>query len=388
MKTLVTTSALALAATLSNAAFAAPVTATATPITSTTTTSALAVNTGASLTTWQGTYGAYPVFQAMTAEQQAAELRGAVPATQANPTLPDTLTKLPAYKPGATAQPFGYGTTDVLTSVRQAEACPTTSSAAVGTYTKVWQKSATYGNSTFGAGYLGKFTLGAVAGLGSNDKIYGEAIGKADVTVLGATGGIEGKAYGQIRGSTASDNLYLKALGVTLWSHSGNANLTYNPSWSKTLASASTLIWLGPVPVTLSASGKGTIGLQSGFSYAGAQLVAYAKPYGNLTATASAGIDILVASAGVAASLTLINAAVPATASLKLLSAVDGKSQFQYDVDVDAQVSSLSGNVSLWAKVWYLFGSKTWSTTVASWSGVTGTYPVVDVHGCTGKFMF
>ena len=66
-----------------------------------TTTSTLATATTTSLTTWQGTYGTYPVFQAMTAEQQAAELRGAT--STANATLPGTKIALPSY--GAYAAP-------------------------------------------------------------------------------------------------------------------------------------------------------------------------------------------------------------------------------------------------------------------------------------------
>jgi hypothetical protein len=157
-----------------------------------------------------------------------------------------------------------------------------------------------------------------------------------------------------------------------------------NKSWSKTLANASTLVWIGPVPVTLAASGAGTIGITGNLSYGSATLAAAAKPYGILNASASASINLVVASAGVTANLQLINAAVPATASLKFLTT----NQFQYTVDVDSTVSSLSGNVQAWAKVWYVFGSKKWTTTIASWSGVTGTYPIVDVHGCSGAFTF
>ena len=338
--------------------------------------------TSVQLTSWTGAGGTFTAFAELTPAQQSVELSGAIPEAQANRSLPETVIALPAYNPRAEAMPYGYGTTDVLTAIVRSEACPTSTAAAVGNFSKVWSKSANYGNSTFGSGYLGKFTMGAVAGLGANDKLSAEAYGKADVTVFGGTKGIEAKAYAQVQNTAFSYNAYFKAAGSTLWSPSGTTNLTIAKSWSKTLVNASTLIWIGPVPVTLSASGKGTMGITGSLGYTAAALSATAKPYGNLTASATAAINLVVASAGVTANLTLINAAVPAVASMKLL----GSNQFQYTVDVDAQISSLSGNVQAWAKVWYVFGSKKWTTTIASWSGLTATYPIVDVHGCTGKF--
>lgn len=344
---------------------------------------------GAVVTQWSGLSGTtYSAFQTLNADQQAVELRGAIPVKEASATATETRINLPIYAAKTEVLPYGFGNTDgVKTTVAQSEACPTSLAAPLGSFNKVWSKSNTYGNSTFGAGYLGTFTLNATGATGTaNDRISAEAKGTANVTVLGATGGIEGYAYGKIQNTTASDSMYLKILGTSVWSHSGAATMSVNPSWSRTLASASTLIWLGPVPVTLSASGGGTIGVQASFGYSGGLLAAKARPYGNLKATASAGVDLLVASAGVSANLTLIDASLPAVASLSLLTATDGKSQFKYDLDLDASLNTLSGNVQLWAKVWYVFGSKKWTTTVASWSGITATYPIVDVHSCSGKF--
>ncbi len=339
-------------------------------------------------TQWSGVGGTvYAPFQTLTAAQQSAELTGAIPASQASATAPETLIRLPAYAPAVETLPYGFGNTEVLTTVARSEACPTTSAGPVGSFSKVWSKSNTYGNSKFGSGYSAKFTMAATGATGSaNDRIYAEAIGKANVTVFGATGGIEGYAYGKIQNTTASDSMYLKILGASVWSHSGAATMSTNPSWSRTLAQASTLIWLGPVPVTLSAKGTGTIGVQASFGYTAGKLTATAKPYGNLKATATAGIDLVFAAAGVSANLTLINASLPAVAAVSLKTAADGKSSFSYDLDLDASLNTLSGSVELWAKVWYIFGSKKWTTTVASWSGLTATYPIVDVHGCAGKF--
>jgi hypothetical protein len=174
--------------------------------------------------------------------------------------------------------------------------------------------------------------------------------------------------------------------GVSLWSHTGNANLTYANSWSRSLANASTTIWVGPVPVSISGGASAGLGLNARLGFASSRLSANVTPSGNVRATASAGVNLVVASAGVTANLNLINASVPMVAGLTLLPASTGRGTVRYDVDVDAVINSLSGNVQLWAKVWYLFGSKKWTTTIASWSGLTATYPIIDVHGCTASF--
>lgn len=345
----------------------------------------LATTTTTNLTTWTGAAGTYEAFAPLNADQQAAELRGAIKPAEANPNLPETLIKLPAYKPQVEALPYGYGTTDVLTSVRMSEACPT-GATPITNYTKVWQKSATYGNSTFGSGYLAKFTLGMQGVTGSNDKLYGEGLANAHVTVFGLTGALEGRAYAQVQGTAASHDIYFKAAGATLYSLAGNGNLSYADSWTKPLVSASTTIWVGPVPVTVSGGASAGLSLNASLGFASSKLSANVTPAGNVTATASAGVNLVVASAGVSANLNLIKASVPAVAGLKLMTAQTGKGTVAYDVDVDAIINSLSGNVQLWAKVWYLFGSKKWTTTIASWSGLSATYPVVDVHGCTGAF--
>jgi len=343
-----------------------------------TSTSTLATATTTSLTTWQGTYGAYPVFQAMTAEQQAAELRGAT--STANASLPDTKIALPSYAAYAAPADYGYAVTPSL-SVKQAEAC-LTGATPVPSFSKTWTKSAAYGSSMLGGGYLATFTLAGTAVAGSNDKLSADGYAKVNGSAFGATGNVEGKAYAQLQGTTASDNLYLKHNGTTLWSHTGSVVTAFNSTWSKTVASGSHTLWLGPVPLTLSGSASGSIGVLGNIGYASATLTAYAKPFANLSVVGAASVSLGVASGGVGGSGTF-SAQIPATASMKLLSS----NQVQYDVDVDA-ILNASGTISAWAKVNYLFGSKTWTTTVGTLGPVSGTYVIADMHGCSGVFSF
>ena len=345
----------------------------------------LGTTTTTNLTTWKGEAGSYEVFAPLSAEQQSVELRGAIKPAEANPNLPETLIKLPAYKPGVEALPYGYATTGVLTTTRQSEACPT-GATPITSFTRNWSRSATFGNSTFGSGYHARFTLGMNGVTGSNDRLYAEAVARANVTVFGGTGWLEGRAYGQVQNTTASHDLSMKIQGATVWQNTGAASLAYANTWNRTLVSASTLIWVGPVPVRIAGSASAGLGFNANLGFAGGRLSANATPSGNVRATASAGVDLVVASAGIAANLNLIRMSAPLVAGLRLLPVSTGRATFNYDVDFDLVLNSLSGNVELWAKVWYLFGSKKWTTSIASWSGISATYPIVDLRGCGGSF--
>lgn len=258
----------AFAASLSLAASAGAQVAPA-PLTQSSMNSALATNSAAA-SQWAGLAGtAYAAYQPLTSAQQASELQGAIPVNQANASATETRVTLPIYAPTSATTLNGIATTPVTTSVRQSEACPTTLAFPVGAITRTWAKSNTYGNATFGSGVSTAMTFNATGAAGTvNDRVSAEAVAKVSTTVLGASALLESYAYGRIQGKTASDNMSLKLGGATLWSHTGATTMSASPSWSRNVASASTLVWLGPVPVTLSASAQGVIGVQASFSYA------------------------------------------------------------------------------------------------------------------------
>ncbi len=339
-------------------------------------------------TQWSGVGGTvYAPFQALSADQQAAELIGAIPAAPGSATAPETPIRLPNYAANTEPLPYGFGNTDVLTTVTRSEACPTSLALPVGSFNKVWSKSNTYGSSAFRSGYSAKMTFNATGAAGSaNDRISAEVATKVNATVLGATGGIEGYALAKIQNTTPSDTMYLKVLGTTVWSHSGAASFSTNPSWSRTFAQTSQMIWLGPVPLSFTAKAIGTVGVQASLSNVGGKLTVAERPYTNPKAVVTASTGSAYYSVTATSNLSLINASLPSVAALTLKPALDGKSTFSYDLDLDATVTPLSGSVTLSSKIWYVFGSKKWTTTLANWSGVASTYTIVDVHGCAGKF--
>jgi hypothetical protein len=92
-------------------------------------------------------------------------------------------------------------------------------------------------------------------------------------------------------------------------------------------------------------------------------------------------VNLFVATASVTGNAK-VNASLPAVAKL----GVNAANQFQYDVDFDA-VYSATGSVVGKATVYYLFGSKTWTSNLVSYS-ISGTFPIVDLHGCGGNFIY
>ena len=335
-----------------------------------------------SLTSWRGLAGTtYTAYAPLSAEQQTVELNGAISAASANKSLPNTNVALPALSAFVPSTTFGYGDVTSAPAARLSEACFTTATP-VGSLTKSWAHSKTFGNSYLGGGYTTSFTLAGTAGAGSSDKISADAYAKVNGTAFGSVASIEGKAFAQLQGTTVTHNIYLKRNGTTVWTPGTTSGvLSFTKAYSGIVATGSKTIWLGPVPVNYSASASASYGINGSLSYASAALTASATPYANLTTTLTAGVNLFVASASVTGNAK-VNASLPAVAKLGINTA----NQFKYDVDFDATYSAI-GNVTGKATVYYLFGSKTWTSTLVSYSS-SGTFPIVDLHGCSGVFTF
>jgi hypothetical protein len=107
---------------------------------------------------------------------------------------------------------------------------------------------------------------------------------------------------------------------------------------------------------------------------------ASATPYGNLKATASVGVDVLLFRAGVAGELTVIDLKTPLTGYLGW-----GLTQINPPVlragvwaDFVLQLSVMSGRIYVYAEHWKVWGcgwslcsgyNRFWDLTIASWNG-------------------
>lgn len=246
-------------------------------------------------------------------------------------------------------------------------------------FSKGWHLADDFGNSKFGGGYDASLTLTSTASSAPNmDKISAEAAVRALATIFGSNKEVAKlSAKAALQGTTGTSSISVRVMGNDIWSRSVSGNLVETKDFSRTFFSASMRIWLGPVPVKFSAAANGAVGYSYSASYVAPYATLTATPYAKVYVVATAAVDAVVASAGVTGTLTILEASVPGTAKIGIQ-----PSYLSYDVDVDLKLKSLAGKIEAWAKVWYLFGSHKWTTTLASWDGFQATFPIVDTSGC------
>lgn len=150
---------------------------------------------------------------------------------------------------------------------------------------------------------------------------------------------------------------------------------TDNKSFSTSFFSASKRYWIGPIPVTLDVSVNGKVGIQYVAKAKQNGVSLTVKPFGDAYGTASAGVDILLAAAGVSASVTFLNASMPNTGALTLTSASPRTGTYSFDSDL--AVSTL-GHVDLWGKIGW---SDRHYLNIFEWSGRTSTLPLKHESG-------
>ena len=247
---------------------------------------------------------------------------------------------------------------------------------------RVFSKSDEFGNGTFGAGYWAGLTFSSRAGrAGGPDTFTGEAMAKAYATVFGSdkeVAKISGKA--SLVGTQGKSSYTVRVLGIDVRSRSVSGNLEESaPIYNATIFSQSKTIWLGPVPVSFKGAVKGTLGVDLKAQYTASTLSGEAKPNAKLYATASAGVDLWLASAGVSGTLDLVKAAVPSKAT-----AVVSPGNVTFGVDSDLTLSSLSGRIDAYATL----PGKKWTMNLAKWDPVfNGTFPIIHAHACTNPIV-
>jgi hypothetical protein len=145
-----------------------------------------------------------------------------------------------------------------------------------------------------------------------------------------------------------------------------------NVSYEKEFWSKSKTFVVGIVPVAVTASATGTLGMSLTYSSGALKLT----PSANLSASIQAGVgvgsDVAGASAGVRGSLTLIDLSLPV--SLKIFTS---SGQTKFTVAGDLTLETLSGSLALYAEAYVkVFGFKVgvdWSYKLFSWTGLSFT---------------
>jgi len=172
-------------------------------------------------------------------------------------------------------------------------------------------------------------------------------------------------------------------------------------SWSKSKG-WSFNFWAGPVPlkVTFGFKGSANIGygftLKAGFTSkdAYADLKPYVKPGASFSGYASAGVNLIIATGGVAASITIISGNIPLTMEGKVTADPVKKKSATVTAKVNLSLSltTLSGKLYAYAKLkkvkcknwkpWscYTYWSTVWTGNIISFSGYTWKYGIYSYN--------
>ncbi len=248
------------------------------------------------------------------------------------------------------------------------------------TFIKTYHRSEGFGNSLFGASYVIDANITATPATATQAKRV-DAVGDGKVVakafsytkeIVRGRAEIHGQQGGANTGSAA-----LYAMGQQIWS--ANLSYTFSPTpinWSRTFFSVSKTFMVGPVPITVKASLSGGVKLTilGELSPTVARLTA--NPGGWSNVTASASVNIIVASFGVEGSLTLINVTLPTYGELFWpICSLD------WTLKSTLNLNTISGTLKLYAKIKFLFFKKKWTVTIAKWSGITRNWTLLNVEG-------
>lgn len=211
-----------------------------------------------------------------------------------------------------------------------------------------------------------KFTLSAESKLGG----YVFHVGGDLLRLTGAMGGDESN-------NTVNANLGVFVLGQSVYSlnKSATGHWGIDEKISRGIDfSTSIPIPVGPFDINVTIGAQGSAGFDFSLNLYPMNLSASAGPFVNSKVYAQAGLNIIVAEAGVGVNMTLVNASL----SLGENAGVGWLLGFYVTSDLyaDANLDMLDGNVYVYAKVYYpCFGippwcSSQWNANLFSWNGI------------------
>lgn len=248
------------------------------------------------------------------------------------------------------------------------------------TYNKAYSKAQFFGNSMFGAGYdLNASITSTDSTMTQAKRVDAFAEGKVYATAFNNQKEIvRGRAevHGQEGGSNTG-TAALFAMGQQIWSTNLNYTFSFTPiNWSRPFFTVSKYFMVGPVPINVTASMAGGVKLTISGEIAPTVAKLNAVPGGWANVNASASVSIVVASFGVQGGLTVINVTLPTYGELFWpLCTINWK------LKTDLTLNTLSGYLDLFAKINFIFFSKTWTLNIARWNGLNYNLNLVNLNG-------
>jgi hypothetical protein len=240
----------------------------------------------------------------------------------------------------------------------------------------------------FSAYLNGSFKVSGQACRPADMNNYADNASNFDVQASGAAGGhvfgaggdllrITGDLKGDAKSNKITTTLNVWLAGSDVYSlNKTSPTWTEANNFSKNLDfSASTTVWVGPIPMDLKIGAHGAAGFQYSMKLAPTAVSINGGPKVNATVYAQAGVDLVVASAGVTVNLTLVNW----TMNFNADAGLGWKGDFFVydDIYADTKVNLLSGTAGVYASVTYpCFGLPPWCTSnysdnLFTWSGIS-----------------
>ncbi|WIG96742.1 hypothetical protein [Myxococcus sp. SDU36] len=249
------------------------------------------------------------------------------------------------------------------------------STTVVPVFTKNFVKEVGFGNNTFGTGYTLSATLTAFPTTGTTTGQF-QAVGEGkvwarvfnirhDVLRGKATGVVpqSGPVFGLVEVFDYQGRLtYQKQFGTV-----GPVNDA--PKFTRKYFEAEKSITVMGYPVKLKAAVTGETGIAVTGELGLSTVKLTTTPSAKLYATASAGVDFVVASLSVDGTLTLIEAQLPVNTQIVASSC----STLNWKLTADATIKALAGDIKVKLKIKLLFIKIRGTVTIARWSGQSRT---------------
>lgn len=234
-----------------------------------------------------------------------------------------------------------------------------------------------FGNDVFGAGY--RMTTSITSHQLSNGKSFDA---RADFTVYATAFSLKRDIFRATATASStptrnecSANLFV--MGTNVWSRNGSTSIKDERTpWSRSFFRAQRRFMVGPVPVMVTASINGTVGIGVSASAGHAGVALDAIPNSVATASISAGVDAIVVGFGFGGSLTLINIYNTFTHTITL----NPSGGLSWNFTVRRTINTISGRIYLYAVVRFLWFRQRWELEIANWRGFTHNNTLVNLR--------
>jgi hypothetical protein len=238
-------------------------------------------------------------------------------------------------------------------------------------------KSASVGNSVFGATAIASFS-DAVIGDSYRATFSGRVDGKVLTKSLSIASGTSSLQVQRPSKCRAYGSLKLAGITLASWDKSFTSSTSFatGPLF-KTLVGGSTRVWVGPVPVTIKAGARAGISAQGSVTVSVSPITGTPIVHGTIgpavdvAATASAGVSLAFAGVEVNGSLTLIGAGI--TGDINYAPTIAGCINVTGRASVDVRSTQGAIKVCAWVDPPFVSRSE-WCKTVYEYAGGHNSY--------------